>query len=258
MQQGTGPNAPPAQAQDPAAANQPETNALAQMAQIDPASETLRTALAQSYLTPLQQAKTPSAADYQTYLDQFKQLDPEEYAQRAGLATSMDSYLKSAQAEAALGSQLDPVTARQVQQQTRAGQAARGNVYGTPQMVEEAMTTGQAGMALKQQRQAALASALGGQQSYLGAGLGLGDTALGLYNQGQANLRSAQGGALSYLGSGQTPYQAGNAYVQQAYGNAANAAQGGPVTLGKLLRLLGRLARTILLHRLSTPPSTFA
>ena len=241
-----------AAASDPTApaapAQQPESIALQQMQQIDPGSEALRTALAQSYLTPLNQAGAPtldltakpSAQTLQSYLDLFKSVDPEEYAQRAGLATSMDSYLKSAQAEAALGSQLDPVTARQVEQQTRAGQIARGNVYGTPQMVEEAMTTGQAGMALKQQRQQALASALGGQQSYLGAGLGLGDTALGLYNtnfsqnmqtyqQRLAALQAAQGGALSYLGSGQTPYQAGNAFVQQAYGNAANAAQGGPV-----------------------------
>jgi hypothetical protein len=220
--------APNAAAPNPAAANQPETNALAQIAQIDPASETLRQAVANSYLTPLQQAQTPSAADYQTYLDQFKQLDPEEYAQRQGLATSMDSYLKQAQDQAALGSQLDPVTARQVEQQTRLGQAARGNVYGTPQMVEEAMTTGQAGLALQQQRQAQLGTALGAQQSYLGAGLGLGDTAMSLYQQNRANLQNAQGSALSYLGSGQTPYQTGASYVNQANMNAAQAAQGGP------------------------------
>jgi hypothetical protein len=90
----------------------------------------------------------------------------------------MDSYLKQAQTQAALGSQLDPVTARQVEQQTRLGQVARGNVYGTPQMVEEAMTTGQAGLALQQQRQQQLGTALGAQQSYLGAGLRLDDTAM--------------------------------------------------------------------------------
>ena len=221
LQNQTGPNAPTNTVQ-------PETAALQQIAGIDPASETLRTALANSYLTPLQQAQSPSAADYQTYLDQFKQLDPEEYAQRQGLATSMDSYLKQAQTQANLGSQLDPVTARQVEQQTRLGQAARGNVYGTPQMVEEAMTTGQAGLALQQQRQAQLGTALGAQQSYLGAGLGLGDTALSLYQQNRANLQNAQSGALSYLGSGQTPYQTGASYVNQANQNAAMAAQGGP------------------------------
>jgi hypothetical protein len=222
LRQGTGFNAPPQNTV------QPETAALQQIAGIDPASETLRTALSNSYLTPLQQAQSPSAADYQTYLNQFKQLDPEEYAQRQGLATSMDSYLKQAQDQANLGSKLDPVTARQVEQQTRLGQVARGNVYGTPQMVEEAMTTGQAGLALQQQRQAQLGTALGAQQSYLGAGLGLGDTALSLYQQNRANLQNAQSGALSYLGSGQTPYQTGASYVNQANMNAATAAQGGP------------------------------
>src|SRR6267378_7558930 len=43
----------PAPAPDP---TQPETRGLQQLAQIDPASEALRTALSQSYLTPLQQA----------------------------------------------------------------------------------------------------------------------------------------------------------------------------------------------------------
>jgi hypothetical protein len=207
----------------------PETNALKQQAQIDPTSEALRSQLAGSYATPLSQGTTPSAADYKSYLDQFQQLDPEEYAQRQGLATSMDSYLKQAQDQAALGSQLDPVTARQVEQQTRLGQAARGNVYGTPQMAEEAMTTGQAGLALQQQRQAQLGTALGAQQSYLGAGLGLGDTALSLYQQNRSNLQSAQNSALGYLGSGQTPYQTGASYLNQANQNAAAAAQGGPV-----------------------------
>ena len=233
LQNQTGPNAPTNTVQ-------PETAALQQIAGIDPASEALRTAVSNSYLTPLQQAsqnlnQQPTAANYQSYLDLFKQVDPEEYAQRASLATSMDSYLKQAQDQAALGSQLDPVTARQVEQQTRLGQAARGNVYGTPQMVEEAMTTGQAGLALQQQRQAQLGTALGAQQSYLGAGLGLGDTAMGLYQQGLsnqqqrlANLQSLQSGALSYLGSGQTPYQTGASYVNQANQNAAMAAQGGP------------------------------
>ena len=221
LQNQTGPNAPTNTVQ-------PETAALQQMAGIDPASEALRTQLSQSYLTPLSQAQNPSAADYQNYLTQFQQLDPEEYAQRQGLATSMDSYLQQAQAQNALGSQLDPVTARQVEQQTRLGQAARGNVYGTPQMVEEAMTTGQAGLALQQQRMQNLGTALGAQQSYLGAGLGLGDTAMSLYQQNRANLQNAQAGALNYLNSGQTPYQAGSAYVNQANQNAAMAAQGGP------------------------------
>jgi hypothetical protein len=207
---------------------QPETNALTQMGQIDPASEALRQQLTASYADP-GKAANPTAADYQSYLDTFKQVDPAEYAARQGLGTSMDSYLKSVQDQYALGSKLDPVTARQVEQQARAGQAARGNVYGTPQMVSEAMATGQAGEARLQQRQAALGAALGGQQSYLGSGLGLGDTAMQLYQQGLQNKANAQQSAMSYLSSGQTPYQAGASYLDRANANAATAAQGGPV-----------------------------
>ena len=177
------------------------------------------------------------------------------------LGSSEDASLKQATDQLALGSQLDPITARQVEQQTRMGQAARGNVYGTPQMVNEAMTTGQAGLALQQQRQAAAqaaqgnmqgyltsgatpgatanqmyqqgvtnrANALGLQQGYLASGQTLGDTALNLYNQNQSNLRANQQGALSYLGSGQTPYQAGASYLGGAEAAAANASQGGPI-----------------------------
>ena len=141
----------------------------------------------------------------------------------------MDSYLKSVQDQYALGSKLDPVSQMQVEQQARKGQADRGNLYGSGQAAVEAMTTGQAGQALLQQRQQALQSALGGQQSYLGAGLGLGDTAMQLYQQGLQNKANAQQGALSYLSSGQTPYQAGQTYLSNAEGAAANAAQGGPV-----------------------------
>jgi hypothetical protein len=207
-------------------ATNPETNALLQMGQIDPASEALRQQTAASYADPSQKA---TAADYQSYLNTFKQVDPTEYAQRQGLATSMNSYLKSMQDQAALGSKLDPVTQMQVEQAARKGQADRGNLYGSGQAAVEAMTTGQAGQALLQQRQQALQSALGGQQSYLGAGLGLGDTAMQLYQQGLANKANAQQGALSYLSSGQTPYQAGASYLANAEGAAGNAAQGGPV-----------------------------
>lgn len=204
----------------------PEARALKQMGQIDPGTEALRSQLSGSYLDPNKRA---TAADYQSYLDTFKAVDPEEYAQRKGLATSMDSYLKSVQGQYALGSQLDPVTARQVEQQARASQAARGNVYGTPQMVSEAMATGQAGEQRLQQRQAALGQALQGQQSYLGAGLGMGDTAMQLYQQGLQNRANAQQSALGYLGSGSTPYQAGASYLDRANAAAAGAAQGGPV-----------------------------
>lgn len=206
----------------------PETQALKQMGQVDPGTEALRSQLSSSYLDP-NLAANPTAADYQKYLDTFKQVDPNEYAARQGLGTSMDSYLKSVQDEYNLGSQLDPVTAMQVQQAARTGQAARGNLYGSGQAAQEAMQTGQAGQALKQQRLGNLQTALGGEQSYLGAGLGLGDTAMQLYQQGLQNRANAQQSALGYLGSGQTPYQAGASYLDRANANAAGAAQGGPV-----------------------------
>ena len=71
----------------------PEVNAQKQLAQIDPTSEALRSSLGQSYADTLSKANTPpSAADYQSYLNTFKAVDPTEYAARAGLGTSMDSY----------------------------------------------------------------------------------------------------------------------------------------------------------------------
>jgi hypothetical protein len=205
----------------------PETQALKQMGQIDPNTEALRQQLSSSYLDP-NLAANPQASDYQKYLDTFQQVDPTEYAERQGLAGSMDSYLKSVQDQYALGSQLDPITAMQVEQQARKGQADRGNLYGSGQAAVEAMQIGQAGQALQQQRLSNLQSALGGQQSYLGAGLGLGDTAMQLYQQGLQNKANAQQGALSYLSSGQTPYQAGASYLSNAEAASANAAQGGP------------------------------
>lgn len=226
-----GPQAPPA----PTDTTQPETRALGQMAQIDPASEALRQGLASSYLAPLQQAAQtgpPPAADVQSYLNLYKQIDPQGYAQRVALAGGMDQFVQQAQQQAALGSTLDASTQREVEQATRAGQVARGNVYGTPQLVAEAMARGSAGEARAQQRRAALSSALGQQQGYLGSGQGIGDVANALYQQGFsrniAGRQAAQGGALSYLGSGQTPYQAGASYLNMAQQNAAQAAQGGP------------------------------
>lgn len=192
----------------------PEQAALAQMAKIDPQTEALRSALSSSYLSPLQQAGAPTADQFKSYLNMYGQIDPTGLAARQALGNQLTS-------QAQLGSQLDPVTARQVEQQTRMAQAARGNVYGTPQLTEEAMTTGEAGLALQQQRQQAL-------QSYLGSGQTTGDVALNLYNQQQNQLRASQGAALGYLGSGSTPYQTGSSYLQLANQNAANAAQGGP------------------------------
>ena len=62
----------------------PESQAQKQMAQIDPASEALRSAVASSYLPGLQQSAAggPNAQQLQSYLDTYKQLDPAAYAQR--------------------------------------------------------------------------------------------------------------------------------------------------------------------------------
>jgi hypothetical protein len=192
----------------------PEQAALAQMAQIDPQTEALRQQLAGSYLTPLAQAGAPTADQFQSYLNLYGGIDPTGLAGRQALGQQLTSAVQ-------LGSQLDPATQRQVEQATRLAQSARGNVYGTPQLTEEAMTTGEAGLQLQQQRQQAL-------QSYLGSGQTTGDVALNLYNQAQNQLRAQQGASLGYLTSGATPYQTGSSYLQLAQQNAANAAQGGP------------------------------
>jgi hypothetical protein len=219
----------PAQAIGGPGQPQPESVALQQMAQIDPTSEALRQALGQSYLTNLAaRPSAPAAGDVQSYLDLYKQIDPQGYAQRVALAGGMDQFVQNAQAQAALGSQLDPGTIREVEQGTRAAQIARGNVYGTPQLVAETMARGSAGEQRMLQRQQMLQSALGQQQSYLGSGLGLGDVANTLYNQGYNRFLQGQGAALGYLGSGQTPYQAGASYYDRAQQQAAMAAQGGP------------------------------
>ena len=237
------------------------------MAQIDPTSEALRTALGQSYLSNLQNtpqidisrgAAAPAAGDVQSYLDLYKQIDPQGYAQRAGMAqqvadyvtrvtgqaptsaqdalakyqqldpagfqrlqdlgTGMSSYLQTAQQQAALGAQLDPFTAREVEQQTRAGQAARGNVYGTPQLVAEAMARGTAGEARQQQRLQNLSQALGQQQSYLGSGLTMGAVGNQLYNQGLGQQQNALGLQQNWLSSGQSLGDIANNLYNQGYG----------------------------------------
>jgi hypothetical protein len=227
-----------------ATAQAPESAALSQISQIDPASEQLRNALSQSYLTPLQQGGNlnlpalptqgaPSAATLQSYLNTYKGVDPTGLAGRQALEQQLTS-------QAALGSQLDPETEREITQGVRQGQSARGNIYGTPQLVQEAMTRGQAGLALQQQRQQAL-------QGFLQSGQDVGSVANNLYQQGNANYlqnyqnylnayntqqgnqRAAQGAALGYLGSGTTPYQTATGYLNNAQQNAAAAAQGGPV-----------------------------
>jgi hypothetical protein len=204
----------PAQAIGGPGQAQPESIALQQMQQIDPTSEALRQGLGQSYLSNLAQTSTPSAADFQSLLNTYAQVDPTGAAARQRLGTDLAS-------QEALGAQLDPGTIREVEQGVRSAQGARGNVYGTPQLVAETMARGSAGEQRMLQRQQAL-------QSYLSSGQTTGDVAMNLYNQRQAQLRASQGAALGYLGSGQTPYQAGASYYDRAQQQAATAAQGGP------------------------------
>jgi hypothetical protein len=282
-----------AAAQKPSA-TPPESAALQQMAQIDPASEALRQGLGQSYLSNLgggppppqfggmpqfgldlsRGAGAPAAGDIQSYLDLYKQIDPQGFAQRVALGnqvsdyvtkvtgqtptspqdalakyqqldpqgfgrlqdlgTGMSSYLSTAQQNAALGSQLDPGTIREVEQGTRAAQIARGNVYGTPQLVAETMARGSAGEARNIQRQQALSQALGQQQSYLGSGLTLGALGNQLYGQGLSQQQGALGTQQSYLSSGLGLGDVANALYNQGYNRylqgyqtQANAALGG-------------------------------
>lgn len=70
-----------------------------------------------------------------------------------------------AQQEYALGSKLDADSERELMNQTRAGQAARGNYLGDAAAVAEATTLGQAGQAMKQQR---LSNLLGIQEKVFG------------------------------------------------------------------------------------------
>jgi len=210
--QGVGQPSPQTGTGDIGSGVQPEQVALAQMAQIDPVTEALRQQVAASYLGTTF-GGPPSAGNVQSYLDLYGQIDPTGLAGRQQLGQDLA-------AQEALGTQLDPVTMRQIEQSVRQGQAARGNVYGTPQLVQEAMTTGQAGLALQQQRQAAL-------QGFYQSGQDIGNVAQSLYQTGLSNRLAQQQAALGYLGSGQTPYQAGASYLNMAEQRAAMAAQGG-------------------------------
>jgi hypothetical protein len=191
--------------------------------QIDPAGYAQRQALGQNvsnYVTKIT-GQAPSSA--QDALAKYQQLDPQGYAQLGQLGGAMGSYLSSAQQQAALGSQLDPQTLRELEQATRLGQQARGNVYGTPQLVAEAMTRGQAGMAIQQQRQAALGQAGQAMQSYLTSGAMPGTFGQQLYQQGLANQQGALGMQQNYLASGQSLGDIANTLYQQGYArNLAN------------------------------------
>jgi hypothetical protein len=185
--------------------------------QIDPAGYAQRQGMAQQvsdYVTKVT-GQAPSSA--QDALAKYSQLDPQGYAQLGQLGGAMGSYLSSAQQQAALGTQLDPQTIREITQATRLGQQARGNVYGTPQLVAEAMTRGQAGMAIQQQRQAALGQAGQAMQSYLTSGAMPGTFGQQLYQQGLANQQGALGTQQSWLSSDQSLGDIANTLYQQGY-----------------------------------------
>ena len=88
-------------------------------------------------------------------LEELKAADPTGYEVREMLG-------ESAKADLARGTELSPEMARQVTQQERAAQSARGNIYGSAPAAAEARTVGDAGFRMRQQRLANAASFLSG------------------------------------------------------------------------------------------------
>lgn len=110
------------------------------------------------------------------------------------------------------GASLDPSLARQVQQTTRAGQAARGFGYGMPDLQQEALFTGQAAEQLRQNRRNFASGVVGltGQ-----------DRTQRLGNLGQVAQMNAAGNVdpmMAILGRSSTAYNPG--MIQQGYGAA--------------------------------------
>ena len=118
-------------------------------------------------------------------LRDLARIDPTGESIRTGLGTGYLSDLNKATA-----GQLPPGVMREIQQDVRGNQAARGNYEGVAQAAQEGETTGTAGL------------------QYLN------------------NVRSA---ALGYLGSGQSKYGAGSQYVDRAL-NQQSAALTGQMT----------------------------
>lgn len=198
---------------------------------------------AQDYVT---QVTGNAPTSPQDALAQYQKLDPQGFASMQALNSSEDLGLKTATDQLALGSQLDDVTQMQVEQQARKGQADRGNLYGSGQAAVEAMTTGQAGQALLQQRQQAAQAAQGNMQSYLTSGATAGAVGDTRYQQGLANRQGAMGMVGSALGTEQAARGAQQSYLtsgldlgttamnmyQQQLANRANANQGALSYLG--------------------------
>ena len=88
-------------------------------------------------------------------IEELKAADPTGYEVRQMLG-------ESAKEDLALGSALSPDMARQVTQQERAAQSARGGILGSAPAAAEAMSLGDAGFRMRQQRLANAASFLSG------------------------------------------------------------------------------------------------
>ena len=117
------------------------------------------------------------------------------------------------------GSGLDPAMLRQTQQSIRSGQAARGMGYGNADVSAEALYSGQAGQALKQQRQG-FATQVAGINASTSA-----DPMLALFGRPS----QAGGQAQSLLGQTQAGNQASafdpmNAYASDLYNTNYNGA----------------------------------
>jgi hypothetical protein len=185
--------------------------------QIDPQGYAQRQGMAQQVSDYVTKATGQAPSSAQDALAKYSQLDPTGYAQLGQLGGAMGSYLSTAEQQAALGTQLDPETVREIEQATRQGQVARGNVYGTPQLMQEAITRGQAGLAIQQQRQAALGQAAQAMQGYLGSGLTAGEFGQNLYQQGLSQQQAALGTQQGWLSSGQSLGDIANNLYQQGY-----------------------------------------
>lgn len=77
---------------------------------------------------------------------ELNQADPSEVALRQNLENSANQQL-------GLGTSLDPAYESQLQQSIRGAQAARGNSFGNSAGNAEALSTGEAGLAMQQERQ---------------------------------------------------------------------------------------------------------
>jgi len=103
----------------------------------------------------LEQDEKYAERTIQQRLKELQISDPEGFAARKEMGQSILEGIRS-------GSELSPEMQEQVEQAERAGQAARGNIMGQSSGAAEAMSVGDAGFRLYQQRLANAASFLSG------------------------------------------------------------------------------------------------